>query len=489
MVRITADAATIIELLVQRLGWPVKLVRWRTARSVRALLESDRWSGSATSVLLNWLETRQYESEVATALSVLLVTAPSGRPSFHEVVGRIHHPSLLSDLLLEQIYGPGQVQGGWDATQTEVPAGFVPTKYFESHKTQDVPLILRDNLLRLERKSGRPFLRQWAFEWQQIQDSVPAPYSDYPNYFGDFNLGRSGVHPQVLTRQSEVLRSAYLRTFGYAVSEWGMPLQRAIMYVTDTLPVLLGLFEVDPAPAPEWLGDFANDCCASGADLEKLARRIFAASQGEGQQLLSLTVPTPQGVVEFGEISLQSYFVSDDVAPRNEAFLPDLQEFLVPDNFSFLSDLPDTELARWYSRWRKDEAVGTVKPTTFAAIPLLHGTWHDEYIGAGLRLPTSECFVGSVKVDADRSGLKVTTGSTEVARTTFWHDHWTPLNMPERGGTRVGSTCHLDHALLTRTLKRQGLRLAWQVRVTTYTTKDNGWGDLVKGELGTFFIA
>jgi hypothetical protein len=168
MVRVTAGVATIIELLVQRLGWPVKLVRWRTARSVRTLLESDRWSGSATSVLLNWLETRQYESEVATVLSVLLVTAPSGRTSFHEVVSRIQHPSLLSDLLLEQIYGPGQVQGSWDANRTEAPAGFVPAKYFESHKTQDVPLILRDNLLQLERESGRPFLRRWAFEWQQI---------------------------------------------------------------------------------------------------------------------------------------------------------------------------------------------------------------------------------------------------------------------------------------------------------------------------------
>lgn len=61
--------------------------------------------------------------------------------------------------------------------------------------------------------------------------------------------------------------------------------------------------------------------------------------------------------------------------------------------------------------------------------------------------------------------------------------------MPEGGGTRVGSTCHIDGDLLGQALKKHGLKLAWQLRVTTYRTKENGWGDLLKTEQGTFFIA
>ena len=483
MVQVDHIDEIFIKLLVERLGWPVKLVRWQTARSIRELLRSKQWKDATTTIILDWIGDRRFESEVSTALSALLVTEPALRPTFDAISQRIQRPSLLSDMLLERMYGPGFIHGGWQREVAEPPAAFSPDRYFESHKTQDVPVILSMNFSRLEEKHGLPFTRQWAFEWQRVQERSSAPYSDYPYYFGDFSLARLGLHPQCITRQSEVLRSAYQRTLAHAVVAWGMPMSYASFYITDTLPVLPGLFEVDPAPAPTWLGALVSEFCAEDAELETLARSVLAASQvaSEGA-LLALTVPTPREVAEFGEVTLMSYFVSQDFQAATSSAFPDLQEFVVPDAFSLRGDVTDCDL----SRWKSPAEAGVVMPTTFAAIPALHGTWHDEYIGAGLRIPCSYCFDTPTKLDADSSGLKVLDEEHQVARTKFWRDAWTPINMPSGGGTRIGVASYVAPKQLESALTRLSLTLAWQVRVITYDT-ESSWDKLQKKERLAFF--
>lgn len=483
MVQLDATDETFIKLLVERLGWPVKLVRWRTARSIRELLHSEQWKEFTTDTLLAWIESRQFESEVATALSVFLVTEPTKRPAFDAVVDRMQLPSLLSDLLLERMYGVGFIHGGWQWDIADPPAAFSPDRFFESHKTQDVPVILSMNFRSLEKKHGLPFMRQWAFEWNRVQERSSAPYSGYPYYFGDFALARQGLHPQCITRQGEVLRSAYQRTLAHAVVAWGMPITEASFYITDTLPALQGLFEVDPTLSPAWLGDFATECCSEDADLEVLARATIATSGGAPEgTLLALTVPTSRDVAEFGEVSLSSYFVSDDFRATESAVFPELQQFVIPDAFSLRGDIGPCDL----SRWKSPAGAGSVMPTTFAAIPALHATWHDEYIGAGLRIPCNYCFDNPTKLDADTEGLKVLDHKVEVARTRFWQDAWTPINMPSGGGTRIGVASYIDPKQIRSAMDRLKLKLAWQVRLTMYDTKTN-WDELVRKERVAFF--
>tara|TARA_R110002012_G_scaffold137042_3_gene291519 strand:- start:54212 stop:55672 length:1461 start_codon:yes stop_codon:yes gene_type:complete len=483
LVQVDTTDTIFIKLLIERLSWPVKLARWRAARGVRELLHSDRWHDETTALLLEWIETRQFESEVETALSVLLVTDASKRPSFDEVVERIQLSSFLSDLLLERMYGPGFIHAGWKWDAADPPTEFVPDRYFVSHKTQDVPRILSMHFERLEEKHGAPFMRQWAFEWKRVQERSSAPYSDYPYYFGDASLARVGLHPQCMTQQSEVLRSAYQRTLGHAVVFWGMPLRDATFYVTHTLLVLPGLFEVDPTGAPAWLGTFATDCCNEQADLECLAKAAIAASNGAGEgSLLSVTVPTPREIAEFGEVSLRSFFVSDDFQHRAGVVLPEVKEFVIPDAFGLIGDIRPLDTADWKSAAQ----AGSVIPATFKALPALLGTWHDEYFSSGLRVPCSYCFNGPTKLDADRGGLKVLRAGSVVARTTFWQDAWTPINLPI-GGTRVGVATYISPEELTAALAKMELKLAWEVRITIYDPETN-WDKLGKKERSAFFL-
>lgn len=125
--RIAADAVTIKELLVQRLGWPVKLVRWRTARSVRSLLESIDCRTCSSSGLMGQDRCRvvrmQPERKRRRAL---------------------FRPSTSSPV------------------RPRCPPNFARQ-----------PIAIGAGV-------GSFIFRQWAFEWQQIQDSVPAPYWTIP---------------------------------------------------------------------------------------------------------------------------------------------------------------------------------------------------------------------------------------------------------------------------------------------------------------------
>lgn len=482
MVQVASSDTIFTKLLIERLGWPVKLARWRAARGIRELLHSDQWHRETLTLFLNWIETRHFESEVTSALSVLLVTDADRRPAFEDVVQRIQLPSLLSDLMLERMYGPGSVHAGWQWDVEDPPADFVPGRYFSSHKTQDVPRILSMHFERLEREHKLPFTRQWAYEWKRVQERSSAPYSDYPYYFGDSLLARQGLHPQCITRQSEVLRSAYQRTLAHAVVSWRMPLRQAAFYITDVLPVLPGLFEVDPVPKPSWVGRLAGDCCVEGADLEALAKTAIAASAVEGSDtLLAVVSPTPREIAEFGEVSLQSFFVPENFSLKPNHAFPELQEFVFPDEFSLRGDIRVPDLPRWQS----EAGAGGPMPTTFVALPALHGTWHDEYISSGLRVPCSYCFDGQAKLDADEGGLKVLREGSLVARTTFWQDAWTPINLPE-GGTRVGVASYIRSDELRSAQARLKMRLAWQVRVTLYDTTN--WDEATKKERTAFFV-
>jgi hypothetical protein len=173
-----------LEVLFERLNWPVPMVRWRAAREIRDLLNDEISRPDATAQLLHRLDSCQTESEVAAWLTVVLLTELAARPSLSDVASRLHRPSALSDALMHQIYAtPLDPQTWRGAHSGQAPDDFEPDKYFDQHKTAHVPPILANNLRRLEASTRRPFMRQWAFEWKQLRDRIGTKFTLYPHYF------------------------------------------------------------------------------------------------------------------------------------------------------------------------------------------------------------------------------------------------------------------------------------------------------------------
>ena len=183
-----------------------------------------------------------------------------------------------------------------------------------------IPLILNTTFDRLERQHGFPFLQQWAFEWRKIMDATKAPYSSFPYHFIDAGISRSGISGTLSQAQCNVYRSAFLRTLSFAVQQWGMPRDLAIMTSCECLALNRGLHSLQPMRRPKWLGDIPEKCCKPDVSLEPLVRRIVKPSIGtKGMRPVSLQIPINDAIAEFGELSVEGRFVTSDYTPSPDS--------------------------------------------------------------------------------------------------------------------------------------------------------------------------
>ena len=119
-----------LSLLFQRMNWPVPMVRWRAAKQIRNLLNAPDTRDRAITALLSHLEASPTESEACSFLTILMLTDPAARPASKEVEVRLQRPSVLSSVLLKQIYDTPIDDAAWsEAHSGTVPDDFKPDKY------------------------------------------------------------------------------------------------------------------------------------------------------------------------------------------------------------------------------------------------------------------------------------------------------------------------------------------------------------------------
>ncbi|MGH7183445.1 MAG: hypothetical protein ACREJN_15915, partial [Nitrospiraceae bacterium] len=208
MVPLANSPSLSLSFLFQRLKWPVPMVRWRTAKEIRNLLNDPGTRSSTTDALLDYLDACKTESEVCEILTIVFLASPVGRPSHLAIALRIHCPSILADMILERTYGFECGIGRWgEAHSGRAPADFDEERYFKEHKTVHVPPILASNLGKLELVSGYPLLQQWAYEWKILREKLGTHCTGYPYYFDDVLDARAGIMGQYWHRIRDVFLS------------------------------------------------------------------------------------------------------------------------------------------------------------------------------------------------------------------------------------------------------------------------------------------
>jgi hypothetical protein len=479
MVSLKADATVALTMLMDRLSWPVKMARWKTAKAIKGLIEEEVTREAATAALLRWLADRRFESEVASGLGVLLVIVPDARPSFETLCAHIAKPSLLSEMLVEKMYG-GRHCGGWeDAHSGAPPEHFAPSDYFDKHKGAHVPRIFSLHFEHLEKRHDLPFMRQWAYEWHILTDATRTAKTSYPYYFGDFALSRSGVVGQFVQRQGEVYRSAYLRTLAFAMSAWEMPPRTAASYVFNALSVLPNLFDVEPQRRPQWLGDLPALCLVEGADLEAIGRRILKAGTSGNRCLVALGTPFPADLAEFGDLTMSAFFLTDDFTPSEG------QEFRPVSDLFYSNDLGFNASRENLKPKLIAGRTGSAISVCSEAQPVLHGLWHDDYFQRGLLLPAPYCFEDTTIQRANTDGLNLLFEGEQVAEAMLWHDAWTPLYAGD-SPTRCGIATTMRHDKLDAAAKKLGMKIGWCVHAT-FMQKEGRLGDLSPKTRAAFF--
>jgi hypothetical protein len=468
MAPVASSIESTLRVLLERLNWPVRMVRLVTAREYAALLSSPVYEKKAVKAYLHWLSTRELESQVATGLAVLLCTADEDLPPFQDVCDAVRQPSIIADMLLQHIYGFGNRKGGWRTAHSGLaPEDFVPSKYFEDHKTAHVPVIFNDQIDWLESKYWFPFARQWGFEWRKLMDRGGIPYSDFPYHFVG-NLARSGIVGQFELAQSDAMRSAYLRMLACAFSEGAMTAQQAGFYAMDCLPLNRGLSHVKPTNRPAWLSEIPEECCAAGASLEAGARKLIPSNiNSAGMRPVSLLTPIKASLHEFGDFTVAAVMATDDFVPPEikESYFSPGALWLLPDAITFEGSLDEGDTARVTVEGK----TGHCTPVCLDVFPKPFGYWLADYLVAGYALPAAYLFERPPELACDERGIGMQSEGSTVARLSIWHDHWTPLYASGGGHTRCGILTEMSVPHLCQALERYSLRLGWVVQLRLWS--------------------
>ncbi len=452
------DSRAVMRVLIERLNWPVRFVRWQAAIEFASLFSSPE-KHVATGVFLDWLETRQFEMEVAAGLTVLMCAKAVDRPAAESVKRSIKAPSILADLLFRFIYE--QSLGDWFKGHSgEVPFGYRPDEYFEESKGKVVPLILWKRLEELEEDTGLPFRNQWAFEWRKLMDATGSSYSSYPYHFLNDVKGREGIGGQFSQVQCNVYRSAFLRTLACAVQRWKMPEDFAARLASLCLPLSRGLHTLRPISRPRWLADLPEKCCESNGSFGKFARRLIKEKSGtKGMRPVSLRAPISNAITEFGELSIECFYATDDFMPEQDLTDEGSQLLFWPisDFLSFVGPLPEADP----EEYRVIGRTGSCIPVCLDIWPSSFGFWQNDYISLGFAFPAPYSFDRGLSVDIERGGIGFKSNRQRAGYWKTWNDNWHPVHAGG-GHTRCGSVTEMTTTAIEATMKKFGMSLTWK---------------------------
>lgn len=452
----TDQSGIALDLLLGRLRWPVPMVRWRAARALRDLLEDPVTRADTERALLDELGNCRTEYRACEILTIFLCTSPGARASECDILACLAAPSITAEILLQHIFGRDTYIDWPSGHSGAAPTQYEPTQYFKDFRTSHAPQRMSDNIFHFEKRTGRPFFRQWAWEWERLTETTAASHTNYPYHFDDFGEVRSGLHGHYQQSMADVYRSAYLRCFAFAVDQWNVPAQDVAHYCAEFLPIAAGLFDLDPVKRPTWLGGLPEQCASGEISLEAAAEAILAAADLAGEPALSMHVPFNPEAEPFGYLRITSYlaepgFELGEVMPEPAAeFMP------TRGGLTFRGRLPVDTTKRGRVIGREGSAVSTVSDL----ISLPFGQWQGFYRLSGMPVPAAVISGVDATIDVANNSLLVEDSRGPITTTRYWLDHWSPRE-PTDGATPCGVVCIVNKQRLRVGLEVTGSRLYW----------------------------
>ena len=441
-----------LELLFERLLWPVPRVRWEVCRSLAGLIR--RGDRGARNGLLDWISTRRLESEVV--LGVSLIDAFELRSYFDgaEVLRAIHAPSCLTDWLLRRNFtniGPlsvfrYSVSPPEVATLTREEAA-----WFDRYRNSAVPPIFSNRLAHLEESTGFPFLRRWQHDWRWLQMTDSREAAEYPHFFAGVDRFRRG---QFDLGQRELYVSAYLRTLHFALIQGILPLHVAESHALAALPMNRGLVDVEPHPTPAWTDKVSLD---DTQDIRRQAESLWLNAESDtkvGERLLAMRLIdcTHLGFVEIK----MDQVIGRHGFTKGPAKAMELDILMISKRPADVGGIVGDDSDRDVLRGRSPITIAQhICPTYIGRVHI--------GVANNIRLASPSILEMPVYVRCEPSGICLVNGSRVLSRWVHWYRNWTPVFFPELGSTvssmttilqdsldRIHGSSHLETARLIR---------------------------------------
>lgn len=475
---LTSDLLADIGL--ERLRLPVPMAKLQIIYGVARALDDKTTKASTWGALLRWIAALELESEVLEALCILFVAKESSTLSLEELRRAITRPSILSDYFVAMAFSTPALVRTWEKCHSgEVPSLYglseIERELSESHI---VPPILSSTLRDLQKRTGLPFMRQWAYEFDRLQSTYGSRSQGYLEFF-DGQRGRNGVG-QFISSRGHMARSAYLRVFDLAVDLWDMPEDEALHFARYATPADFSFLRMLPGSPPPWAPtalNLAGDSYGECADVvREFLSRCEGATEGflahyDGPLYRSARLQADLEIITFNyrggtEVSQDALFMHDWLP--GHVFIPRDDD----DNF---------HLPPWPDDHTFPTKMGTVVQPCLVPTVLGHvGYLHTDLIQRIPYLPISHTAVHSLVTYSRAGGADITCEDEAIGRLHYWNYQWQPMHYKELGShCSVAVTMNSDMARTLFSCANSTTTRCWRVKVYSRENDHGEWKETI----------
>jgi len=442
-----------LALLIERLHWPVRRVRWEAARQLAGLVRAG--DQTAKDMLIAWAAGQRLEYDALILPSFVYAFELWDHFTADQLLAAIGAPSLLSDALVAQMYpdAADKLHGfryDFSDPDLDLPES---EPLFEAGLGTIVPQIFDTMLTGEGRRLGVPLRRQWRREWQALQREKKEAYARRPDYFVAGDRGVVGIFE---LRQYAVYTSAFLRTISYAWAECGLRQRTGIHICGLVLPFNRGLSDFDASDRPAWSQDFLARFEASRP--EAFAREVWRAAAATIEPGFE---PLAIDMVDHGEqlaVRVEIQRALEDQADKPTGVALDDPLWVTPDSdwWTLGGQIPLAE--------PRDHQKG-LRPLCVAVQPEAMARAQIDLLLGHILVADPMLANGPATLTCERDRIVVTDADGTLSTLHLWYADWTPTH-PE-AFKLMGSLTSCRSAALRAFTRDCGVAIPRLVRITT----------------------
>ena len=477
------DSEALARLSLARLRLPVPSAKLVAMRSFASGLDEPEIQTEYWGVFRQWLSQLELESEVVEALTIPVMARSSQVVSIHQLRAAISKPSILSDFLLQEISGEPSLVRSWERAHSGDPTPCFDERNVLKEITDGrVSRIFESRLRSLQRQSGKPLLKHWAFEFQRLTDTYASLGDGSWEYFIR-GVDRRHSTGQFVTRRSHAIRSAYLRTLAYAVNVLNMPNDLALEEAGYASPFDPTFLHMGPANPPHWATHLHSasptaieDCIQIVAESEANLRNEISCGF-----LLHLNAPLKRTGKYQSEVEVVTCLILGSAEPE--------EAFEICDHLAGNLVLPRTSegTIRVVKRSADDaipsKAGGKVLPAIWPSVSRAFGYLHLDLGGRIPYVPANYWLADPLVAQPLPGGMVLRARGSELGRVRYWNDEWSPTHVRGMGPNCAVAT-YFDADALKEISSVAGMSIVRFIRATILT-RDSDYGDWVPSEICT----
>lgn len=412
-----------------RLLLPVPMAKLQVINSASEELKVDGNKEVVWQALLDYIESSELESEVLEALCIGYAAKNESILSSTSLRRALKKPSILSDYFISLIFDVPELVISWGNSHSgEVPEML---NTLESQKElrsgKWTPPILTNRFLKLDH-DDQSVMKQWAFEFDQINRNVESDNSPSYSYFSG-TTSREGVG-HFYGRRSQIARSAYLRTIALAVDVWGMPQDRALSEAMYASPMDPSFLKMMPGSPPLGAENFHQMPLDNSDDWPKTISAIvkYFGSQNDSRFLMHFDGPVHASDLLKVELEVITVISSENDVDPEEVFT---FHNILPGKVQ----IPRTRGGKFIlSCWPAEQNLPVEDgkfylPALLPAVTRYVGYLHSDLITRIPYFPVCHKSGQGLVVEPAYGGAAVKLEGSTIGNFYYWNWEWQPMHL------------------------------------------------------------